>query len=98
MIHVIPRSALPEDGVVSFEHDASLYLLADLEGEIRGFEVTGPAASEVSRAIVADGKIRCPMHGWPIDPEEGRCGASELCRYRPLQVEVSADQIRVLVD
>jgi nitrite reductase/ring-hydroxylating ferredoxin subunit len=39
--------------------------------------------------------VRCPLHGWPIDPDAGTCGAAELCRYRPLPVELGGDDIRV---
>jgi nitrite reductase/ring-hydroxylating ferredoxin subunit len=98
MTHTIAREALEENCSLSFETKGSHYLVADIEGEIHAFEVTGPAASEVSRAIVAEGTMRCPMHGWPIDPDEGRCGTSGPCRYRRLPVELTAREIRIRLD
>ncbi len=95
MIHTIARSALPENGVTIFEVAKIRYLVADVDGEVQAFSVLGQSARSADRAVVADGRLLCPLHGWPIDPEEGRCGAAELCRYQPLPVEVDGDQIRV---
>lgn len=95
MIHAMQRSALPENGVVTFEVGGGTYLVADVDGDIQAFSVLGRSESRADRTVVADGRILCPLHGWPIDPTEGRCGAASLCRYEPLSVEVAGDQIRV---
>ena len=95
MIHEIQRSALPENGVVTFEVGGGTYLVADMDGDVQAFSVLGRSESRADRVAVADGRLLCPLHGWPIDPIEGRCGASSLCRYEPLSVEVTDDQIRV---
>jgi len=94
-VHVIRRPELPENGVVSFETGGAHYLVVDVDGEVRAFSVIGPAAGSIDRAVVAEGRLRCPLHGWPIDPDDGRCGAADLCRYHPLAVELAGDEIRV---
>jgi hypothetical protein len=66
MVHVIRRADLPENGVVAFEHGATRYVVADIDGEVRAFAVVGPAAASADRAAVAEGHLRCPLHGWPI--------------------------------
>jgi len=93
--HVIRRAELAENGVVDFERAGMRYLVVDIDGEVRAFHVIGPAAESVGRAAVAEGRLRCPLHGWPIDPDDGQCGAADLCRYQPLPVEIEGDEIRV---
>jgi nitrite reductase/ring-hydroxylating ferredoxin subunit len=95
MIHTIPRAVLPENTVLTFEVVGDRYLVANVEGEVQAYSVLGPSAASAGRAAVAEGRLRCPLHGWPIDPFEGRCGAAELCQYQPLSVEVDGDDIRV---
>jgi nitrite reductase/ring-hydroxylating ferredoxin subunit len=95
MIHTISRSALPENGVLTFEVAGGHYLVADVDGDVQAFSVLGRSEQRADRAAVADGRVLCPLHGWPIDPIDGRCGAAQLCRYEPLSVEVAGDQIRV---
>ena len=94
-IHTIPRSALPENGVVTFEIAGARYLVADVDGDVQAFSVLGRSEERVDRAAVADGRVLCPLHGWPIDPIDGHCGAGERCRYQPLSVEVAGEDIRV---
>lgn len=91
----IPRPALPENGVVTFDVAGGHYLVADVDGDVQAFSVRGDSEQSVDRAAVADGRVICPLHGWPIDPIDGRCGASQRCRYEPLSVEVTGGQIRV---
>jgi 3-phenylpropionate/trans-cinnamate dioxygenase ferredoxin component len=95
MIRTLRRADLPEDGVVTFEAAGTRYLVADLEGEVRAFAVAGPAVRDLDRAVIAEGRLRCPLHGWPIDPHLGRCGAADRCRYDPLPVEANCGEIRV---
>jgi nitrite reductase/ring-hydroxylating ferredoxin subunit len=90
-IHALRRADLRENGVLTFE----VYVVADIEGEVHAFAVVGPAATRLEDAVIAEGRLCCPMHGWPIDPDEGRCGAADLCRYDPLPVEVEGEEIRV---
>ncbi len=92
---MIRRADLPENGVVSFEVPGGRGLVVDIEGDVHAFTVVGPAAGSLEHAAVAEGRLRCPLHGWPIDLHEGQCGAADLCRYQPLPVEVVADEIRV---
>ena len=94
-IHALRRADLRENGVLTFEVAGSHYLVADIEGEIHAFAVVGPAAERLDGTVIADGRLRCPLHGWSIDPDEGRCGAAELCRYDPVPVEVEDKEIRV---
>ena len=93
--HVIPRTALPENDTLGFEIAGAHYVLADVDGEVLAFAVTGPAARALDRAVVAEGRFRCPLHGWPIDPDDGRCHAGERCSYERLPVELVGSQIRV---
>jgi 3-phenylpropionate/trans-cinnamate dioxygenase ferredoxin subunit len=95
VIHTLRRADLPENGVVAFEIAGAHYLVTDVEGEVRAFTVVGPATQALERAVVAEGRLRCPMHGWPVDPHAGRCGAADLCRYDPLPVEIEGEEIRV---
>jgi nitrite reductase/ring-hydroxylating ferredoxin subunit len=95
MIHTIPRATLPENGVVAFDAMGGRYLVADIDGDVQAFSVNGWTGQRLDRAAVADGHVLCPLHGWPIDPLDGHCGAGQWCRYQPLSVEVAGDQIRV---
>jgi nitrite reductase/ring-hydroxylating ferredoxin subunit len=95
MIHTIPRAALPEGTVLSFEVAGDRYFIANVDGEMQAYSVVGPSGASASKAAVAEGRVRCPLHGWPIDPIEGGCGAAEQCRYVPLRVEADGDEIRV---
>ena len=95
MIHTLRRSDLPENGVLTFEVAGVHCVVADIEGEVRAFAVVGPAVHALARAAIAEGRLRCPLHGWAIDPQVGRCGAAELCRYDPLPVEAEGEEIRV---
>jgi nitrite reductase/ring-hydroxylating ferredoxin subunit len=95
MVHTVRRSDVPENGVITFQVAGAHYLVADIEGDVQAFAVVGPAVHALERAAIAERRLRCPLHGWPIDPHEGRCGAADLCRYTPLSVEVADDEIRV---
>jgi len=70
-----PRSLAATGGA------GSHYLVTDIEGEVHAFAVVGPAAERLEGTVIAEGRLRCTLHGWSIDPDEGRCGARELCRY-----------------
>lgn len=96
-IYRAPRSAVPAGGVMTFEVEGVRCLVVDAEGDIRAFSVVGRSAPTVGRAAVVDGRVLCPLHGWPIDFDDGRCGAGEYCRYEPLAVEADAEEIRVRV-
>ena len=94
-IHRLRRADVPENGALTFEVGGHAYLVADIDGDVRAFAVVGPATERLAGVVIADGRLRCPMHGWPIDPDEGRCGAAELCRYDPMPVEADDEEIRV---
>ena len=96
MIRTIRRADLPENGVLTFEAAGAHYLVADIDGDVRAFAVVGPATRELARAAIAEGQLRCPLHGWAIDPYAGQCGAADLCRYDPMPVELDGDEIRVV--
>lgn len=95
MIHTVRRADLPEDSVLAFRVGADHYVVADIEGTVSAYAVVGPAARDLERAAIAEGRLRCPRHGWPIDPERGGCGAAERCRYQELAFEADEDHIRV---
>ena len=95
-LHTIPRAALSKgNGIVRFERDGETYVVADVDGDVQAYRVLGPSAASADRAAVVDGRLRCPLHGWPIDPIDGRCAGAERCRYAPLLVEANDDEIRV---
>ena len=93
-IRRIHRADLPENGVITFQADGTHYVVADLDGDLQAFVVAGPAVRDLDRAVIAEGRLRCPAHGWAIDLL-GQCGASKLCRYEPIPVEVHGDEIRI---
>jgi nitrite reductase/ring-hydroxylating ferredoxin subunit len=95
MIHTIPRSALRVTGVVAFEVAGLHCLVADVDGDIQAFSVVGQAAGRIDRALVVEGRMVCPLHGWPIDAAGGGCGAGTLCSFERLPVEADAGEIRV---
>jgi nitrite reductase/ring-hydroxylating ferredoxin subunit len=96
-VHIVPRRDLPENGVLVFEVDGVRCLVADVDGNVRAFAMTGPAARSADRAVVAEGFVRCPLHGWAIDPADGRCGAADRCRYHPLEVQVRDAELQVML-
>jgi nitrite reductase/ring-hydroxylating ferredoxin subunit len=95
MVHTLHRTDLPENGAVTLERAGRQYLIADIEGDVVAFVVSGPVVAALEHATIAEGHLRCPLHGWPIDPEMGRCGAAEFCRYEPVPVAVEGSEIRV---
>jgi len=95
MIHTVPRMELPENGVLAFQVAGGHYVIADVDGEVSAYAVVGPTVRDLDRAAVAEGRLRCPRHGWPIEPERCGCAAAERCRYEPLRVEVDAAEVRV---
>ena len=95
MIRTIRRADLPENGVLTVEAVGAHYLVTDIDGDVRAFAVAGPAARDLARAAIAEGRLRCPLHGWAIDPDAGQCGAADLCRYDPMPVELDGNEIRV---
>ena len=78
---------------MSFDADQVHCLVADVNGELQAFAVHGKTDRLAGRAVLSDGRILCPLHGWPIDPEDGRCGAGQACHYERLSVEVVGDEI-----
>jgi nitrite reductase/ring-hydroxylating ferredoxin subunit len=95
MIHTVRRADLSEDGVLAFRVGGGRYVLANIDGTLSAYAVVGPAALDLGRSAIAEGRLRCPRHGWPIDPERGGCAAAERCRYEPLGLEADEEHIRV---
>ncbi|HZP43618.1 MAG TPA: hypothetical protein VFD84_19190 [Candidatus Binatia bacterium] len=95
MFLVLQRTDLQENAPATFDVDAVRCLVVDLEGTIRAWAVTGPAARDAHRTAVQDGRLCCPLHGWPVGPDESRCGALEGCCYRPLGVTLHGEEVRV---
>ena len=95
MQHVIRRAELAENAVLGFEVAGRHLVVADIDGDVRAFAISGPAGRHAGLGSVAEGHLRCPLHGWPIDPYAGRCGAADFCRYEPLAVEADAEAIRI---
>jgi nitrite reductase/ring-hydroxylating ferredoxin subunit len=89
------REDLPENAILNFEATGTRYVVADVDGEVRAYAVSGPAAARVDRSVVAEGALRCPRHGWAIDRDGGGCGAADLCRYERVPVRVEGAAIRV---
>jgi nitrite reductase/ring-hydroxylating ferredoxin subunit len=94
-VHVVPRCDLPENGVLLLEIEGVHCLVADVDGDVHAFALAGPAAAVADRTVVAEGFVRCPLHGWTIDPIDGRCGAASHCQYRPLPVRVRGGNVHV---
>jgi nitrite reductase/ring-hydroxylating ferredoxin subunit len=94
-IHTVRRADLPENGVLTFQVGSGHYVIADIDGEVSAYAVVGPAARDLDRAAIAESRLCCPRHGWPIDAERGGCGAADRCRYEALVVEGDGDVIRV---
>ena len=97
MIRTLRRADLPVNGVLTFEAGGVLYVACNADGDVSAFAVSGPAAHDLDRAVVAEGRLRCPLHGWPIDPQVGRCGVADRCRYEPVPVEIDGDDMRVVL-
>jgi nitrite reductase/ring-hydroxylating ferredoxin subunit len=95
MIYAVHRTDIPANGMLTLQHDGHRLVVADVEGELLAFAVSGPAAHHLERVVVADGRLRCPLHGWPIDAEAGRCGAAEFCRFDPLRLTDDGREVRV---
>jgi nitrite reductase/ring-hydroxylating ferredoxin subunit len=95
MIHAVHRADIPENGMLTLQHDGRRYVVADVDGDVLAFAVSGPAAHRLDRVVIAEGRLRCPLHGWPIDPDVGRCGAAEFCRFDPLRVAVDGTDVRL---
>lgn len=95
MVHTLRRADLREGGVLTFEAAGAHYVVADVDGEVQAFAVSGPSVHRLDRAAVAEGRLRCPSHGWPIDAHGGGCGAAAVCRYDPVPVEAEDEEIRV---
>jgi len=94
-IYTIPRAHLAENGILTFPAGRLTCVVADVDGEIEAFSVAGRSAPHVDRAAIVDGRVLCPLHGWPIDPAAGGCAAGTLCRYERLSVEADDTVIRV---
>jgi nitrite reductase/ring-hydroxylating ferredoxin subunit len=94
-VHVIPRADVPPDGVVRFDAGGVTGLVADVDGDLQAWAVVGPSSAHAGEAAVADGRVLCPLHGWPIDARDGSCGAGRLCRYDRLRVDADEIAIRV---
>lgn len=91
----VRRADLAATGVVAFDAAGRQVIVADVDGEVRAYHVVGPAAADAGRAAVAEGRLRCPRHGWPVDPIEGRCGAADRCRFEALPVALAGDAVVV---
>ena len=96
MTHIVPRAALPENGVFGFEVSDERYLLADVDGEVQAYAIVGPAAPRAAQAAVAEGRLPLPAARMADRPGDGR-----LRRGRPVPVpaaagrEIAGEQIRV---
>jgi nitrite reductase/ring-hydroxylating ferredoxin subunit len=95
MMHTVRRTDIPENGMITLERGGRHFIIANVDGDVVAFVVSGPAAERLERSVIAQGRLCCPLHGWPIDPEVGRCGTGEFCRYEPLSVAVEGPDIRV---
>lgn len=95
MVHSMRRTDIPENGMITLERAGQHYVIADIDGEVVAFRISGPAARRLDRAVIADGRLCCPLHGWPIDAAIGRCGGGESCRFERLPVDADGPNLRV---
>jgi len=95
MKHTLRRADLAENTVIGCAIEGARCLIVDIDGQVHAFRMHGPAARSSGLGTVAEGRLRCPLHGWPIDLDAGRCGAVEYCRYERLAVDVRGEEIHV---
>lgn len=69
----------------------------EVDGEIYALEDTCPhGPSLLSRGLVIDGKVKCPLHGAVFDIKTGKCleGPAER-NLQPYLVQIKGDEVYV---
>ncbi|MFL7962130.1 MULTISPECIES: Rieske 2Fe-2S domain-containing protein [unclassified Pseudomonas] len=70
----VARSALPEGGKVVVEVRGHSILLCRLQGQVLAVQNRCThAGSRLDSGLIAEGSIRCPLHGVRFDLHTGQC-------------------------
>lgn len=71
-------------------------LLVNVKGVIYAVENECPhQGSPMNAAVVKDGSISCPRHGYRFNLSDGRCAEHPECVLATFPVQIDGDDIRV---
>jgi nitrite reductase (NADH) small subunit len=71
-------------------------LFINIKGSIFAFENECPhQGSPLTAAVVKDGYIACPRHGYRFNLADGSCSEHPECTLKSYKVEISGDDILV---
>jgi nitrite reductase [NAD(P)H] small subunit len=89
---------IPEDHARVY-HVGSLELAAfNVDGEIHVVENTCSRGLVLDRAMVSNGEVLCPWHGWRFDLETGRCALKPDHTTRVFSVHLEEGDVFVELD
>ena len=89
-------SEVPNFGKKVISVSGQEILLVNIKGVIHACENECPhQGSPLSAAVVKDGSISCPRHGYRFSLVDGRCGDHPELTLKLYQVELRGDDIYV---
>jgi len=96
MIPVAKISEVPNFGKKVVTVSGQDVLLINIKGAIFAVENDCPhQGSPLQAAIVKDGFISCPRHGYRFNLSDGSCSEHPECTLRTYQVELQGDDILI---
>jgi len=99
MIPVAKISEVPNFGKKVVTVSGQEVLLINIKGSIFAVENDCPhQGSPLQAAIVKDGYISCPRHGYRFNLTDGSCGEHPEYTLRTYPVELSGDDILINLD
>ena len=89
-VKVATLNELPPNTVKPIEAEGVHITLFNVDDEIHALDNTCRECGTIlSKAVVSEGNVGCPHHGWSIDIDEGICPVcpeEEIKRY-PVKIE-----------
>jgi len=97
-VKVATLEELPPNSVKPVEVEGMEIALFNVDDEIYALENTCRECGTVlSKAVIRDGNIGCPHHGWTIDLDEGVCPVCPDEEIRKYRVKIEGNDVFVFV-
>jgi nitrite reductase (NADH) small subunit len=77
--------------------DREVGLFRDGEGVLAIDAICPHVGGPLGEGFVEDGKVYCPLHGWPFDLKTGKCKTNSRAKVECFQAKVENGEVYVRV-
>ena len=89
---------VPEGASRAYRIGSREIAVFNVEGNLHALENTCGRGLPLDRALIVDGEVLCPWHGWKLDLREGRCSVVPNHRTPVVAVRVEDGELWVEIE